>query len=108
MGSPSPPSRRASKDLEATGYPREDTITSTSSSRSSSYSDQDDPDRIHELQEVPSEAPGMPATIESSTDIPPDGGYGWVCVACGTIVNACTWGVNSVCSPVPETGGNSS
>ena len=26
----------------------------------------------------------------------PDGGYGWVCVACIFLVNAHTWGVNSV------------
>ena len=32
---------------------------------------------------------------------PPDGGYGWVCVACSFIVNACTWGLNSVSSCFP-------
>ncbi|EPS38920.1 hypothetical protein H072_7294 [Dactylellina haptotyla CBS 200.50] len=26
---------------------------------------------------------------------PPDGGYGWVCVACNFFMNACTWGINS-------------
>jgi hypothetical protein len=29
-------------------------------------------------------------------DVPPDGGYGWVIVACTFIINAHTWGVNSV------------
>ena len=29
-------------------------------------------------------------------DVPPDGGYGWVCVACTFLINAHTWGVNSV------------
>lgn len=29
-------------------------------------------------------------------DIPPDGGYGWVCVACVFLINGHTWGVNSV------------
>jgi hypothetical protein len=29
-------------------------------------------------------------------DEPPDGGYGWVCVACVFLINAHTWGVNSV------------
>ena len=28
-------------------------------------------------------------------DIPPDGGYGWVCVACNFLINAHTWGINS-------------
>ncbi|EFQ96678.1 Mch2p [Nannizzia gypsea CBS 118893] len=28
-------------------------------------------------------------------DIPPEGGYGWVCVACAGLINANTWGVNS-------------
>ena len=27
----------------------------------------------------------------------PDGGYGWVCVVCVALVNAHTWGINSVC-----------
>jgi len=39
-----------------------------------------------DLRQVPSEAPGMPATIEAGAEIPPDGGYGWVCVACGFMV----------------------
>ena len=30
-------------------------------------------------------------------DQPPDGGYGWCCVACVFLINAHTWGVNSVC-----------
>ena len=29
-------------------------------------------------------------------DQPPDGGYGWCCVACVFLINAHTWGVNSV------------
>ena len=29
-------------------------------------------------------------------DVPPDGGYGWVCVACVFWINAHTWGINSV------------
>lgn len=28
-------------------------------------------------------------------DVPPDGGYGWVCVGCNFAINACTWGLNS-------------
>ena len=29
-------------------------------------------------------------------DVPPDGGYGWICVACAAFINGNTWGVNSV------------
>lgn len=32
-------------------------------------------------------------------DVPPDGGYGWVCVACVFWINAHTWGINSVSTP---------
>lgn len=28
--------------------------------------------------------------------VPPNGGYGWVCVACVFLVNAHTWGLNFV------------
>jgi hypothetical protein len=28
---------------------------------------------------------------------PPNGGYGWVCVACCFFINGHTWGINSVC-----------
>lgn len=28
--------------------------------------------------------------------VPPDGGYGWVCVVCVFLVNAHTWGLNFV------------
>lgn len=37
-------------------------------------------------------------------DVPPDGGYGWVCVACCFTVNAMTWGVNSVRKALWRTG----
>jgi hypothetical protein len=29
-------------------------------------------------------------------DVPPNGGYGWVCTACVFLINAHTWGLNSV------------
>ena len=29
-------------------------------------------------------------------DVAPDGGYGWVCIACVFWINAHTWGINSV------------
>lgn len=34
--------------------------------------------------------------IESDIDPPPDGGYGWVCVAACFTINCFTWGVVSV------------
>ena len=32
---------------------------------------------------------------EKLVNTPPDGGYGWVCVACCFLINAHTWGINS-------------
>ncbi|KAI5818153.1 major facilitator superfamily domain-containing protein [Pyronema omphalodes] len=62
------------------------------------YNEDVDGESNHELElrQIPSDAPGMPAAIENEhVDVPPDGGYGWVCVAAGFMINACTWGVNS-------------
>ena len=42
------------------------------------------------------EGPSEEAKTEN--DVPPNGGYGWVCTACCFLINAHTWGVNSVCS----------
>lgn len=36
------------------------------------------------------------ANRRSEVDVPPDGGYGWVCVACNFWINAHIWGVNGV------------
>lgn len=36
-----------------------------------------------------------PSNIATIEDVPPDGGYGWVCTACIFMINFCTWGVNS-------------
>jgi hypothetical protein len=36
------------------------------------------------------------ALSEKIEDIPPDGGYGWVCTGCNFFINAHTWGINSV------------
>lgn len=32
---------------------------------------------------------------EKDRSLPPDGGYGWVCVLCNALINAHTWGINS-------------
>lgn len=37
-----------------------------------------------------------PTPTPKPVDEPPDGGYGWVCVACCFWINAHTWGINSV------------
>ncbi|KAG5936167.1 hypothetical protein E4U53_000278 [Claviceps sorghi] len=39
----------------------------------------------------------VPSTTDdqSAPPPPPDGGYGWVCTACVSLVNAHTWGLNS-------------
>lgn len=36
-------------------------------------------------------------TLQDEKDraLPPDGGYGWVCVVCNALINAHTWGLNS-------------
>jgi MFS family permease len=38
-----------------------------------------------------------PTTVDDDepSELPPDGGYGWVCTACVFLINANTWGVNS-------------
>jgi MFS family permease len=39
--------------------------------------------------------PIVPPHAVEEEDIPPDGGYGWICTACVFLINANTWGVNS-------------
>lgn len=34
--------------------------------------------------------------IVEAEDVPPNGGYGWVCTICTFLTNANTWGINSV------------
>ena len=34
------------------------------------------------------------AHVKDREYVPPDGGYGWICVACVFLVNAHTWGLN--------------
>ena len=34
--------------------------------------------------------------FDSQADPPPDGGYGWVCVASVFIINGFTWGITAV------------
>jgi len=59
-------------------------------------------ERFHELPAHLNEVAGEPAKNESPpsteplVDVPPNGGYGWVCVAAAFFINAHTWGMNSV------------
>lgn len=52
-------------------------------------------------QHLPEDQPAQPreegvCEKEPAADVPPDGGYGWVCVACISTINGHTWGINSV------------
>ena len=49
---------------------------------------QADVDAIPQSEQLSDEKPHQ--------DVPPDGGYGWICVACAAFINGNTWGVNSV------------
>jgi len=50
---------------------------------------------------IPPQSPSDHDDLEQSPipskdeDVPPNGGYGWVCVACCFWINGCTWGINS-------------
>lgn len=59
------------EDLDSTTEPSERTIT------------------VNDPEQAP-----QPQVKEA--DIPPDGGYGWVVVICSFLINAHTWGINSV------------
>jgi len=39
------------------------------------------------------------STAQPNDDEFPEGGYGWVCVLCIFMINAHTWGINSVSLP---------
>ena len=40
---------------------------------------------------------GVQTNVTTREDVPPDGGCGWICTLCVLLINAHTWGVNSVC-----------
>lgn len=50
----------------------------------------------HEDGNSPQVQPQIDPDEKYNRDVPPDGGYGWVCVACVFWINAHTWGINSV------------
>ncbi|KAL4889891.1 MFS general substrate transporter [Aspergillus ambiguus] len=49
---------------------------------------------VQSLPSEPDEASPNPNNIDAE-DIPPNGGYGWVCTFCSFMINVHTWGVNS-------------
>ncbi|KAL4874336.1 major facilitator superfamily domain-containing protein [Aspergillus karnatakaensis] len=53
--------------------------------------DRDSKDERRSIEHEPT-----PTAQEKLADAPPDGGYGWVCVASVFWINAHTWGINSV------------
>lgn len=63
------------------------------SSGPASHDIADDAPAIQLVEPVPDTA-----YVVAGSDLPPDGGYGWVCTAAFFMINAHTWGVNSVSS----------
>ena len=43
-----------------------------------------------------------PAHAKDQEYVPPNGGYGWVCVVSVFLINAHTWGLNFVSWPLPS------
>lgn len=60
--------------------------------------------RVPEQETIPP-SKELPSDVESAqqqiqaVDVPPNGGYGWVIVLCNALINAHTWGLNSVSTP---------
>ena len=65
-------------------------------SRIDNQSQAPDPDSQAAQTEQDLELVGTQTNLTAREDVPPDGGYGWVCCACVFLINAHTWGVNSV------------
>jgi hypothetical protein len=57
----------------------------------------------HELLFMLEEPSADLASIASRADVPPNGGYGWVCTCCVLMINAHTWGINSVSDELSRT-----
>lgn len=56
------------------------------------------PKNDHDINADTTEVPEQALNIVDREDVPPNGGYGWICTACVFLMNAHTWGVNSVSS----------
>jgi len=75
-------SAQRSEELDGIDPRREDMIDGNTSWESEKTIASDDPDLTAQRE-------------TKQADVPPDGGYGWVCVACVFLINGHTWGVNS-------------
>jgi hypothetical protein len=56
------------------------------------------PSQINGTSSHPNPSSPPPTDVplsKTTTDVPPNGGYGWVCVAACATINAHTWGLNS-------------
>lgn len=68
----------------------------TESPANQNSSREDEGDAISEKQDSPSSIEAQSAApVDYAPPPPPNGGYGWVCTACVSLVNAHTWGLNS-------------
>ena len=76
------------KVYEAGGFP-----TDPNTINASLDPEKDEEAGYRDPNDTPDHAPKANA---KPVDVVPDGGYGWVCVACVFLMNAHTWGVNSV------------
>lgn len=54
------------------------------------------PESIPHAQLQENEGPDEPDLTPNDPDMSKEGGYGWVCVAATFLLNAHTWGINSV------------
>jgi len=70
-------------EYDRVGHAHETRADSSASIAVEKNVDLEDRDQIQEEEAKP-------------VDVPPDGEYGWVYVACVFLINAHTWGVNSV------------
>ncbi|OQV04999.1 hypothetical protein CLAIMM_09803 [Cladophialophora immunda] len=47
------------------------------------------------LQKRKVEKGSTTTNTQKTSNVPPEGGYGWICVVCTFLINAHTWGINS-------------
>lgn len=55
-----------------------------------------EPVELEEVRSNPAEDAGLSQGVDSMTYVAPNGGYGWICALSAFLMNAHTWGINSV------------